>query len=121
MKPVIVGAGQAGAWVARALRQHSSEAEIVLLGQEPHPPYERPPLSKAVMSGAQPNPPCLLSVQHARELDIQLKLGATAVANDRGRRQVVLAQGQLLPYDTLVLAHGGKARRPKIGHAHFRT
>lgn len=114
MKTVIVGAGQAGAWVARALRQHSREAEIVLLGQEPHPPYERPPLSKAVMSGAQPDPPCLLSVRQAHELDIQLKLSATAVAIDRGHRQVMLAQEPPLSYDTLVLATGGKARRPGI-------
>lgn len=114
MKTVIVGAGQAGAWVARTLRQHAPEAEIVLLGQEAHPPYERPPLSKGVMSGAQSESPCLLSVQQARQLDIQLKLGATVVEIDRNRRHVLLEQGESLTYDSLVLATGGRARKPTI-------
>lgn len=114
MKTVIIGAGQAGAWVARTLRQHAPEAQIVLVGQEAHPPYERPPLSKEVMSGAQPAPPCLLSIQQAQELDIQLELGVTAVAIERDRRRVLLDHGQPLPYDTLVLATGGRARRPNI-------
>ncbi|MCD0502581.1 NAD(P)/FAD-dependent oxidoreductase [Bordetella petrii] len=114
MKTVIVGAGQAGAWVARTLRQHAPEAQIVLVGQEPHPPYERPPLSKGVMSGAQSEPPCLLPVQQAGELGIRLELGTRAVAIDRARRQVLLEQGPPLAYDTLVLATGGAARQPNI-------
>ncbi|OWT54830.1 NAD(P)/FAD-dependent oxidoreductase [Candidimonas nitroreducens] len=114
MKTVIIGAGQAGAWVARTLRQHAPQAQIVLVGQETHPPYERPPLSKEVMSGAQPEPSCLLSARQARELGIQLELGVTAIAIDRGQRQILLDHGQPLPYETLVLATGGRARRPDI-------
>ena len=52
MDVVIIGAGQAGAWVARSLREAGHEGGITLLGREPHAPYERPPLSKAVLSGA---------------------------------------------------------------------
>lgn len=48
---VIVGAGQAGGWAAATLRGRGYRGRIVLLGDEPHPPYERPPLSKAVLGG----------------------------------------------------------------------
>lgn len=61
MDVVIVGAGQAGAWVARSLRQEGHEGRITLLGREPHAPYERPPLSKGVLSGAEAHPPVLLT------------------------------------------------------------
>ena len=48
---VIVGCGQAGGWAAKTLRQEGYEQPIVVIGDEPHPPYERPPLSKAVLLG----------------------------------------------------------------------
>jgi 3-phenylpropionate/trans-cinnamate dioxygenase ferredoxin reductase component len=51
---VIVGSGQAGGWAAKTLRQQGHEAPIVMIGDEPHPPYERPPLSKAVLLGTAP-------------------------------------------------------------------
>jgi 3-phenylpropionate/trans-cinnamate dioxygenase ferredoxin reductase subunit len=51
---VIVGSGQAGGWAAKTLRQEGYEAPIVMVGDEPHPPYERPPLSKAVLLGTAP-------------------------------------------------------------------
>ena len=49
---VIVGAGQAGGWAAQALRSEGFAGRVVLIGDEAHPPHERPPLSKAVLSGA---------------------------------------------------------------------
>ena len=49
---VIVGTGQAGGWAAQTLRKEGFAGTVVLIGEEPHPPYERPPLSKAVLSGA---------------------------------------------------------------------
>jgi 3-phenylpropionate/trans-cinnamate dioxygenase ferredoxin reductase subunit len=48
---VIVGAGQSGAWVAITLRSLDPDRRIVLIGDEAHPPYERPPLSKAILAG----------------------------------------------------------------------
>ena len=63
MDVVIIGAGQAGAWVARSLREAGHEGGITLLGREPHAPYERPPMSKAVLSGAEEHPPELLGPQ----------------------------------------------------------
>ena len=57
IKVVIVGAGQAGALCALNLRRHGFEGEIVLIGDEKHYPYERPPLSKAALLGAGDRPP----------------------------------------------------------------
>lgn len=111
MKIVIVGAGQAGAWVARSLRQEGCGAPVVLLGDERHPPYERPPLSKEVMAGKDAHPPCLMSKEQARELDIDLRLNTAAVSIDRLRQAVTLQDGGEVGYDYLVLATGGRARR----------
>ena len=49
---VIVGAGQAGGWAAKTLRDEGFAGRITLIGIEPHPPYERPPLSKGVLAGS---------------------------------------------------------------------
>lgn len=119
MKTVIIGAGQAGAWAARTLRQEDPHADIVLLGQEPHAPYERPPLSKSVMAGTDVAPPCLMSAAQAGEMNIDLRLGVTALAIDRTLRLVRLADEAGCPagtvaYDQLVLATGGRARKPAI-------
>lgn len=115
MTTIIIGAGQAGAWVARTLRQQSANAEIVLVGEEPHPPYERPPLSKDLLTGAAASPPCILSEEQARDLNIDLLLGVTVVSIDRDRQQVCLNDRRTLPYDRLVLATGGSPRLPDIG------
>lgn len=114
MKVVIIGAGQAGAWVARTLRDCDAAANIVLVGAERYPPYERPPLSKGVLSGKEQNPPCLLSHEQARESRIELLLDTTVTAIDRASCEVILADNRRLPYDKLVLATGGRARRLNI-------
>jgi len=48
---VIIGTGQAGGWAAQTLRKEGFAGKVFLIGEEPHRPYERPPLSKAVLSG----------------------------------------------------------------------
>jgi 3-phenylpropionate/trans-cinnamate dioxygenase ferredoxin reductase subunit len=109
---VIVGAGQGGAMAAAALRGLGYGGRLTLVGREPHPPYERPPLSKAVLRDAQADaagaihPPAFYAEQ-----DIALIQGVDAVAIDRVRREVRLANGAALPYDRCLLATGGDARQ----------
>ncbi|MDB5538978.1 MAG: hypothetical protein JWQ89_705 [Devosia sp.] len=108
---VIVGAGQAGAWVAITLRGLDPHRPIVLIGDESHPPYERPPLSKAVLAGK-----AAIESTYIRPADyyaangIELKLDRKVVSIDRAGRHVVLGDGETLEYGTLVLATGARAR-----------
>jgi len=109
---VIVGAGQAGGWAAVTMRREGFDGRIVLIGDEPHPPYERPPLSKAVLTAAEELP-----IQPFRERalydehGIELLLGTEATAIDPTARRVSIAGGGPLAYDRLLLATGGRARR----------
>lgn len=108
---VIVGAGHAGGQIAAALRIAGYAGEIALLGEEIHPPYQRPPLSKAYLVGKVDVAQVLLRpaeyyVKHA----IALKLGARAVAIDRAEHCVALTTGERLPYSWLALATGARAR-----------
>ena len=110
MDVVIVGAGQAGAWVARSLRQEGHEGRITLLGREPHAPYERPPLSKGVLSGAEAHPPVLLTPQQCEALRVDFRPGVEVTGIDRAGRQVRCADGSVAAYGKLVLATGGRPR-----------
>ena len=109
---VIVGAGQAGGWAAVTMRREGFDGRIVLIGDEPHPPYERPPLSKAVLTAAEELP-----IQPFRERalydehGIELLLGTEATAIDPTAHRVSIAGGGSLAYDRLLLATGGRARR----------
>jgi len=108
---VIVGAGQAGAQVAISLRQLGFAGEIVLLGDEPAPPYQRPPLSKAYMSGEMPLERTLIrSEGYYAKSAIDLRLGVHVERIFRAERAVV-PNGEKLPYDVLVLCTGTRARR----------
>ncbi len=107
---VIVGAGQAGAVCARALRRLGFAGPITLIGDEPHPPYERPPLSKTALGAAVPPFAFMLSEATAREQAITLRLGTRVTTIERGARQLVLEDGERLAYGLLVLATGGTAR-----------
>lgn len=108
---VIVGAGQAGFQVAASLRGEGFAGLIRLLGAEPHPPYQRPPLSKGLLLGKM-EPARLLFRQpsfYAAQA-IELELGRPVAAIDRGARRVVDAAGVAEPYDRLVLATGTRVR-----------
>jgi 3-phenylpropionate/trans-cinnamate dioxygenase ferredoxin reductase subunit len=108
---VIVGAGQAGAQVAISLRQLGFAGAIVLLGDEPAPPYQRPPLSKAYMSGEMPLERTLIrSEGYYAKNAIDLRLGLHVGRILRAERVVVL-DSEKLPYDVLVLCTGTRARR----------
>ena len=112
---VIIGAGHAGGTAAATLRQEGFEGRIVLLGDEPYPPYERPPLSKAVLSGAMPLEKTFLrKPTFYQEKAIELRTGAGVEAIDRAARTVRLFSGESLAYDKLILATGSRLRRLKV-------
>ena len=109
---VIAGAGQAGGWVAATLRDLQPDREIVLVGDEPYPPYERPPLSKAVLMGAEtPESTFLKPAEFYADAGIDLRLGQTVRSIAPAARQVTLTDGGTLGYGTLVIATGMRARR----------
>ena len=112
---VIIGGGQAGGWVARTLRDQGHAGPIVLIGDEQHPPYERPPLSKALLLGtAAPESTHLFPGEAWTKLAVDHRAGQRAVRIDRAARSVGLANGTAVPYDALVLATGARVRRLKL-------
>jgi 3-phenylpropionate/trans-cinnamate dioxygenase ferredoxin reductase component len=109
---VVVGAGAAGLTAVETLRGAGFSGRIDLVGAEPHLPYDRPPLSKQVLTGGRaPEDLVLRPAADYPELDARLHLGDPAVALDRTRREVVCASGAALSFDGLVLATGVGARR----------
>jgi 3-phenylpropionate/trans-cinnamate dioxygenase ferredoxin reductase subunit len=109
---VIVGAGQAGGWAAKTLRDEGFGGRVTLVGIESHPPYERPPLSKGVLAGAATVESCYLFKPDAfAALDLDFRAGVRATRIDRAARAVHLEDGSSVAYDKLILATGGEARR----------
>jgi NADPH-dependent 2,4-dienoyl-CoA reductase/sulfur reductase-like enzyme len=109
---VIVGGGLAGAKAAEALRGEGYTGTLTLVGDESHPPYERPPLSKGYLAGKSSADEALaLPAGWYAEHDVDLRLGAHAVSLDTAAHQVTLADGSVLPYDKLLLATGAIPRR----------
>lgn len=111
---VIVGASLAGATAAITLRQLGSKDRIVLIGAEPEPPYERPPLSKAYLRGEMPLElaPLRPSAFYA-EHDIETMLGTPVSAINPQAKTVTLG-GRLVPFDTLLVATGVRNRHIPI-------
>jgi NADPH-dependent 2,4-dienoyl-CoA reductase/sulfur reductase-like enzyme len=106
---LVVGAGLGGIRVVEQLRQSGYEGRIDLVGGEIHPPYDRPPLSKQLLSGAwEPERLALKEVAALAELRVELHLGTRAVGLEPGR--VELADGTRLAADAIVLAPGVAAR-----------
>ena len=112
LKTVIVGAGQAGAEVATSMRQQGYAGRIALIGDEPHLPYRRPPLSKAYLAGEADAASLLIKPQATYDkANIDLLISAHVSCIDRDAHHVVLADGRVRAYDKLVLATGGAPRR----------
>lgn len=108
---IIIGAGQAGGWAAKTLRGEGYAGRVVLIGEEPHPPYERPPLSKAVLGGeAAPETTHLFKPEALAALALDARPGVRAVSIDRAARRVQLGSGESIGYDKLILCTGGRAR-----------
>lgn len=109
---MIIGASLAGAKAAQALREAGFGDRIVLIGDEPEVPYERPPLSKEYLRGKQEREKAFVHVPDwYPDQDIDLRLGTTVTAVDRDRRAVLLADGARVEYDALLLATGATPRR----------
>ena len=109
---VIVGAGQAGYWGAHTLRNRGYGGRLLLVGSEPHPPCERPPLSKQVLKGeSEPVSAWLTTPEKLAELKIEFLPGCTVIALDREGRLVALQDGTRIGYDRLLLTTGSRARR----------
>jgi len=107
---VIVGAGECGARAAVALREHGWQGDIVLIGEEPHAPYERPPLSKNFLTERLDFSPNADAARLA-ELGILHRSSARVTRLDLSNRQAMLDTGESLPYHRLLLATGARARR----------
>ena len=112
---VIVGAGQAGFQVAASLRDEGCQAPIALLGDEPNPPYQRPPLSKSFLAGkVDESSVWLRPLAFYSERRIERFDAIRVSAIDRQERHVYLADGRTLTYQHLVLATGARARIPEL-------
>jgi 3-phenylpropionate/trans-cinnamate dioxygenase ferredoxin reductase subunit len=109
-RTVIVGAGQAGARTAAALGRLDDAADIILLGEEQDPPYERPPLSKEVLNGGSPSKATIFPRTWYEEHRIALRVGVHVIGFDWRAKQISLAHGESLAYDDLVLATGVRPR-----------
>src|SRR5580698_5126504 len=97
---VVVGASLAGLRAAQAARAAGHDGGLVVIGQEPHLPYTRPPLSKELLHGTQNGEQTAFPLA---ELDVEWRLGVPAVALNRGDKQVTLADGHMVSYDRLIV------------------
>ena len=117
---VVIGAGHGGVQVAATLRDEGFAGGIVLLSADPALPYQRPPLSKGfIKAGLDGGELPLRAAQWYADKQIDLRLGVVADRIDLAGRRVVLASGEALRYDHLVLATGAKARSFPVPGAAF--
>jgi 3-phenylpropionate/trans-cinnamate dioxygenase ferredoxin reductase component len=107
---VIVGSGQAAAMAAHALREGGFEGRIVMAGREAHRPYERPPLSKAVLAAAEEPRLDVLTEDAWMRCNVDWLGGTGVAALDPAARTLLLADGRTIGYDKCLLATGGEAR-----------
>ena len=109
-KIAVVGASLAGLRATEFIRRAKFEGELVLIGDEPHLPYDRPPLSKEVLRGEWDRERIALRRKSYDELDAKLVLGRRAVSLDSDAREVRLEGGDVVSFDGLVIATGGHVR-----------
>src|SRR4029077_1897769 len=108
---VIVGAGHVGGRAAQALREFGWGGEILLIGEEIHLPYERPPLSKALLTGERDGASCALRPREAYEAEGISHIVERVASIDAAAREVTLAGGRRIVYQSVLLATGGYLRR----------
>ena len=112
---VIVGASLAGAKAAETLREEGFGGAVVLIGAEEEHPYERPPLSKGYLLGKEERESVFpLADGWYAEHDVDLRRGVTVTSIDRAAHRVTLEDGQLVPYDRLLITTGASPRRLNI-------
>jgi NADPH-dependent 2,4-dienoyl-CoA reductase/sulfur reductase-like enzyme len=116
---VVVGASAGGLATAEGLRRGGFDGRITLVGDEPHLPYDRPPLSKQVLAGQwEPDRLPLRPSSDIEALDLDLRLGVTATGVDPRARTIALDTGEEIGYDVLVAATGVSPRRLPGGGGH---
>jgi len=106
----VVGASLAGLRAVEFIRRAKFDGKLVLIGEEKHRPYDRPPLSKEVLRGEADPERLALRRKSYDELNVELKLGQRARSLDAGAREVLLQSGEVVSYDGLVIATGGEVR-----------
>ena len=118
----VVGASLAGLRAAEFIRRAKFEGQLVLIGDEEHLPYDRPPLSKEVLRGEWEKERLALRRKSYDDLNVDLVLGQRAVSLDADAREVQLERGDVVPFDGLVIATGGHVRelhnQPQIDGIH---
>src|SRR5438876_5485528 len=108
---LIVGGGMTGDAACRGIRDRDPDGPIGLVGEEPHPPYARPPLSKALWKGDDES----TIWRGTEKLGVELRLGRRIVALDLARRQARDDRGETYGYEKVLLATGGRPRRLAFG------
>jgi 3-phenylpropionate/trans-cinnamate dioxygenase ferredoxin reductase component len=111
---VFIGGGVASVSAIASLRERGHPGPIVLLSEEEHLPYDRPPLSKAVLLGDAPAGVPLRPGQFYDQMDVDLRLSTAAVSIDPGRRSIEDTRGRRFRADAIVLATGGAAKRLRL-------
>lgn len=113
---VVIGAGQAASQLVASLRTDGYVGPITVIGEEPFPPYQRPPLSKKFLSGEMEEERLFIRpVEFYAQAEATLTLGVRATAVDLHNRKVALGEdGASVPYETLVFATGSRVRRLKV-------
>ncbi len=106
----VVGASLAGLRATETLRREGFDGRLVLVGGEPHLPYDRPPLSKELLAGEWEHDEIVLRKLPYDELELELRLGVPAVALDLAAREVELRGGERIGFDGLVIATGATPR-----------
>ena len=118
----VVGASLAGLRAVEFIRRAKFEGELVLIGDEEHLPYDRPPLSKEVLRGEWEQDRLALRRKSYDELNLELMPGRRAVSLDTDAREVGLEGGDVVPFDGLVIATGGRVRelpnQPRLDGIH---
>jgi 3-phenylpropionate/trans-cinnamate dioxygenase ferredoxin reductase subunit len=108
---VIVGAGLAGAAAAAGLREQGFDGRLVMVGNEPHPPYERPPLSKEYLRGEQNEPIYARPSEWYEENQVELRLDTRVASLDASGPAVEIEGGERIDAEAVLLATGGSPRR----------
>ena len=112
---VLVGGGLAAAKAVEGIRESDHDGVVVLVAEEDRLPYERPPLSKAVLKGEEPMDTAFThDGDWYSEQGVELRLGSAATSLDAAKREVTLADGDVIAYDRLLLATGSSPRTLQV-------
>jgi 3-phenylpropionate/trans-cinnamate dioxygenase ferredoxin reductase subunit len=108
---LIVGASLAGGSAVVTLREEGFDGRVVLIGAEPLPPYERPPLSKEYLRGEESDPHFVVPAEWYGEHDVDARFGERVMSLDASARSVRLTSGEEIPFDAALVATGSRNRR----------